>query len=139
MSSPIECHLSASTLALVPTLAPVPALTGLALLAHLPWYWLLPAAAVTQGVFWQCRPTNPPAPLLRWRDDRLVLLDPDAPHQAETYRWTGRGRRTAWYLRLELAAPDGRRWPLMIWRDSLSEASWRALNAQYRILEGQAR
>lgn len=138
MFSPIECPLRPSRLAWLVTWLPVPLLSVLAWLAARPPLWILLPALVVQFALWRIRPPNPPAQLLRWQHDRLSLFDAD--HQAERFRWNGLGRRSACYIRLQLETEAGaERSVLMLWRDSLSDASWRALNAYYRVIASQVR
>lgn len=113
-------------------LVPAPTLALLLLLAQRPAWLSLATAAVIQLTLWQIRALNPPAQQLRWQGDRLTLFDADL--HAEEYRWTGGGRRSACYVRLLLEQePLMLQRTLMIWRDSLDDPSWRALNAYFRI------
>jgi hypothetical protein len=71
---------------------------------------------------------------LRWSGSDVVLFEYRSPVLAERYAWSGRGRRNSLYLRLVLACEQtGQRRTLMIWRDSVSDPSWRSLNAWFRI------
>jgi hypothetical protein len=71
---------------------------------------------------------------LRWTGSDVVLFEHDSSATAERYVWSGKGRRNSMYLRLALACDQtGQRRDLMIWRDSVSDPSWRSLNAWFRI------
>ena len=132
MFSPIECRLRPSRLAWLVVLVPAPTVALLVILAQRPWWLSLATAAAVQLALWQTRPLNPPADQLRWQGDRLTLFNADL--HAEEYRWTGRGRRSGCYLRLHLEQePLALQRTLMIWRDSVDDPSWRALNAYFRI------
>lgn len=129
---PIECRLRPSRLALFLTYAPIGGLVLLAFAAGVPLVWLGPMALVTTFSLWRLKLGTEPWVYLRWHAARLTLFHGPTPTEAETFAWTGRGRRNAWYLRMELESDDGR-YTLMIWRDSVTDASWRALNACYRV------
>lgn len=132
MFSPIECRLRPSRLAWLVVLIPAPSLALLLVLAQRPWWLSVLAAAVVQLALWQTRPINPPADRLRWQGDRLTLFDLEL--NAESYLWTGRGRRSACYLRLQLEQEStSLQHSLMLWRDSVDDPGWRALNAYFRI------
>lgn len=71
---------------------------------------------------------------LRWTGTDVVLFEHGNPAPAERYVWSGKGRRNSLYVRLALACDQsGQRRDLMIWRDSVSDPSWRSLNAWFRI------
>lgn len=129
---PIECRLQRSRLALLVTYAPVGGLVTLAFAAGVPLVWLGPMAMVTLFLLWRLKLGTEPWVYLRWHADRLTLFPGLTPSEADAFVWTGQGRRNAWYLRMELESDNGR-YTLMIWRDSVTDASWRALNACYRV------
>lgn len=132
MFSLIECRLRPSRLAWLVVLVPAPTVALLTVLAQHPWWLSLATAAAVQLALWQSRPLNPPAHQLRWQGARVTLFDRE--RRAEEYRWSGRGRRSACYVRLHLVQePLLLQRSLMIWRDSVDDASWRALNAYFRI------
>lgn len=136
MFSPIECRLRPSRLAQVVIWLPAPLVALIALAADRPLWLTVLAAAVLQWVLWQTRPANPPAQQLRWQGADLVLFD--AERNAERWLWTGQGRRSASYLRLLLIdETTAMKRSLMLWRDSLDDPSWRALNAYFRIHSAQ--
>lgn len=117
---------------------PAPVLALIAIIAHRPMALTLAAAAVVQLALWVSRPANPPAQRLRWDGDRILLFTTDT--QADEYRWSGRGRRSAAYIRLPLVQEStGLSLTLMLWRDSLDDSSWRTLNAYFRVHEAAVR
>ncbi|PTY38927.1 hypothetical protein BGP77_09220 [Saccharospirillum sp. MSK14-1] len=121
-----------SRLAWLVVWVPAPTAAFLAMLAHRPIGLSLAIAAAVQWALWHIRPQNPPAQQLRWQGDRLTLFD--AQLHGDEYLWNGRGRRSACYLRLHLKQENqGLNRVLMIWRDSVDDPSWRALNAYFRI------
>lgn len=50
--------------------------------------------------------------------------------------WHGEGRRSHAFLQWQLYDDEGQVTTLQLWRDAVSEPSWRALNMAYRV--GQA-
>lgn len=132
MFNPIECRVRPSRLARILTFAPPPVGAGLAMAAGVPPTWTLALTAVTAVSLWRWQRQDATPVYLRWWAERVTLYFDADLTEAEEYDWTGRGRRNARYLRLQLSNETGRR-DLMIWRDSVSDASWRALNACYRV------
>ncbi len=96
--------------------------------------WLLPALAVTLYVLWQTHRQEQAPAYLRWQGDQLRLFDePSLTGSSHRYQWNGRGRRNRLYIRLELLNDESLRHDLVIWRDSVTDANWRSLNAAYRV------
>lgn len=96
--------------------------------------WLLPALAVTLYVVWQTHRQEREPAYLRWQGDQLRLFDePNLTSASDGYQWNGRGRRNRLYIRLELLNEESLRHDLVIWRDSVTDANWRSLNAAYRV------
>ncbi len=78
--------------------------------------------------------SEPQPVYLRWAGADLWVYDQLASTAGERYQWRGRGRRNALYVRFELACVEtGYRRELMVWRDSVTDPSWRSLNAWFRI------
>lgn len=97
--------------------------------------WLLGVLAVVSGTILVCVARSEPQPVyMRWVGADLWVYDQMASSAAEHYRWRGLGRRNGLYVRFELVcANTGYRRELMVWRDSVTEPSWRSLNAWFRI------
>lgn len=133
MFNPIECRLTPSRLAPGLTFGPVVLLGVLGWFAGVDPVWLLSALAVTLYVLRHSHCLEPPIRYLRWHGDRVVLYTDFDLSDPEPYQWTGRGRRNSLYIRLELLTETRERRDQTIWRDSVSDASWRALNAAYRV------
>jgi len=53
----------------------------------------------------------------------------------ERFQWHGEGRLSHAFMQLELSQDDGQRLTLTIWQDSVSAASWRALNMGFRVMQ----
>jgi len=53
----------------------------------------------------------------------------------ETFQWQGEGRLSHAFVCLELIREDGQGLTLIVWHDSVSSASWRALNMAFRVLQ----
>ncbi|HET8903087.1 MAG TPA: protein YgfX [Saccharospirillum sp.] len=134
MSSPIECQLQPSRLRWLMMSAPLATCLILLGFSTLP-LWFLSALAVVLGVALVHSIRAEPQPgYLRWAGADVWLYDQLTSAAAEQYQWHGGGRRNALYVRLALTCVDtGYRRDLMIWRDSVSDPSWRSLNAWFRI------
>jgi len=131
--NPIECRLTSSRLSAAVTFGPLVLLGVLGWSAGVEPVWLVPAWVVTFYVLWYNQGLEPPVRYLRWHGERVILYtDPDLT-DPEPYQWTGRGRRNLLYIRLELFSETRERHDQMIWRDTVTDASWRALNAAYRV------
>lgn len=133
MSVPIECRLRPSRLGQGLLWLPLVALAVLAVAAGVPLVWVAPLAGVIGVSLWRLRLGQGDWGYLRWQGSHLTLYRGASQTNAETYDWLGRGRRNAWYLRLDLHDQYAGRYDLVIWRDSVTDASWRALNACYRV------
>ncbi|WP_394169088.1 hypothetical protein [Saccharospirillum alexandrii] len=134
MSNPIECRLQPSRLRWLMMSAPLVLCLLLLGFSALP-LWSLGALALVLGLCLVVAVRSEPPPVyLRWMGADLWLYEQMAPSGAERYLWRGRGRRNALYVRFELECADtGNRRDLMIWRDSVTDPSWRSLNAWFRI------
>lgn len=134
MSNPIECRLQPSRLRWLMMSAPLVLCLLLLGFSALP-VWLLGALAVASGLCLVVAVRAEPLPVyLRWVGADLWLYEQLSSTGAERCVWHGRGRRNALYVRFELeCAETGNRRELMIWRDSVTDPSWRSLNAWFRI------
>lgn len=133
MFSPIECRLKPSRLSQVIVVGPVILMGVLAGFNGLHLVWLVPALGVTLYTLRHSQQLDYAPAYLRWQGERVLLAtDPDRP-VFEPYRWSGRGRRNTLYVDLELMSQDNERYDARIWRDSVTDASWRALNAAFRV------
>ena len=114
--------------------APLAAAWGLLWFGALP-VWVLVVLAVAVVSAWATMTLAGPQPVyLRWSGADMWLFDRLEGASAEHYWWHGEGRRNRLYLRMPLTcAETGDRHDLMIWRDSVSDPSWRSLNAWFRI------
>lgn len=73
---------------------------------------------------------------VRFSKGQVVLWEQD---QRQVWHWQGEGRRGQFYLDLALTRDsDDGHYRLRIWRDSVSDSSWRALNAYIRVFQSQA-
>jgi hypothetical protein len=79
-----------------------------------------------------------------YRAQRIRLTPDDvrlwSDRGVDTFQWQGEGRLSHAFIRFELIRDDGQGLSLVLWRDSVSSASWRALNMAFRVLQpGQVR
>ncbi|MEX0624257.1 protein YgfX [Saccharospirillum sp.] len=134
MSNPIECQLQPSRLRWLMMSAPPVICLILLGFSALP-LWFLGALTLVLGVVLVHGILAEPQPrYLRWAGADVWLYDQLTSAKAEQYQWQGGGRRNALYIRLALICVDtGYRRDLMIWRDSVTDPSWRSLNAWFRI------
>jgi hypothetical protein len=51
------------------------------------------------------------------------------------FRWQGDGRISSLFLVFQLQNDEGERLTLVVWRDSLTDASWRAMNMAFRVAQ----
>lgn len=54
---------------------------------------------------------------------------------SESYVWQGQGRLSHAFIRFELVDSNDSKYGLVIWKDSLSDVSWRALNMAFRVIQ----
>jgi hypothetical protein len=66
---------------------------------------------------------------IQWQDETLVLKTGTA---SETLTWTGYGRRSFAFIRLEIL-DHGKRRQFVVWKDQVTDASWRALNMAFLV------
>jgi len=52
----------------------------------------------------------------------------------EKFDWRGEGRLSHAYIRFDLIDAEMNKMTLLIWKDSVSPVSWRALNMAYRVI-----
>ncbi len=93
-------------------------------------FWLLIPWAMY--CFWQGE-----CDFLRIRIHKSELLCWDSTGVLHRFEWHGEGRSTTYYLKFEITNENDQATDLVIWRDSVSDASWRALNMAYRVLSNQ--
>ena len=70
---------------------------------------------------------------LLFEAETLVVWDVD--NQRHSYEWQGEGRRSSFFVYFQLLSQQeaNERLDLIIWRDSVSDSSWRALNMAYLV------
>lgn len=66
----------------------------------------------------------------------VMLWQQDQP---KAWRWTGEGRLSHAFVEWQLYDEDQLTLDLRIWKDSVSEPSWRALNMAFRVNQTGAR
>jgi len=71
---------------------------------------------------------------------KRIRLAPDqvqlwSDRGVETFQWQGKGRLSHAFIRFELIREDAQELTLILWHDSVSPASWRALNMAFRVLQ----
>lgn len=63
----------------------------------------------------------------------------DTSDEKQEFHWQGEGRISSLFLSFQLHNEAGEKLKLVIWRDSLSDASWRAMNMAFRVAQPSLR
>lgn len=131
VSSLIECQLGPSRWAKATHYSVIPILMAFAALAGADILWVLLGGLAATIAAYGLEKTAPRYTRLRWQGDQLRLYT-DGDEEGELFVWRGKGRRRPMSIRFDLSGEDGSH-RLVIWRDSVTGASWRALHAGFRI------
>lgn len=131
VSNLIECQLGSSRWALVTQYGVIPILMAFAALAGVAWLWVLLGGLAAVVAAYGLEKTQPRYSRLHWQGEQLRLFT-EGDDQGEVFIWRGKGRRRPMSIRFDLDGEDGSH-RLVIWRDAVSDASWRALHAGFRI------
>lgn len=131
VSNLIECQLKPSRWAQVTHYSVIPIIMVFAALADVAIPWVLLGGLAAAVAAYGLEKTQPRYTHLRWQGDQLTLYTAD-DDAGEVFVWRGKGRRRPMSIRFDLIGDDGSH-RLVIWRDSVTDASWRALHAAFRI------
>lgn len=71
---------------------------------------------------------------LSWFGHQLIFTENDVETD---FQWTGRGRRSTLFILWQLTGPNGIERQL-VWKDQVSDSSWRALNMAFTVWQSQA-
>lgn len=130
-SNLIECQLGTSRWAQLTHYTVIPILMAFAALAGVALFWVLLGGLAAGIAAYGLERSQPRYTRLRWQGEQVWLYTAD-DDVGDAYTWRGRGRRRPMSIRFDLVGEDGSH-RLVIWRDSVSDASWRALHAAFRI------
>ncbi|WP_196158363.1 hypothetical protein [Reinekea sp. G2M2-21] len=97
--------------------------------------FLLPLWLLLGWLFWHVRRSEFDANYIRVESERVVLWQDDCASQ---WQWRGVGRLSHAFIEWELWSDTEERLPFRIWRDSVSDPSWRALNMCFRVMQRHA-
>ena len=108
---------------------------ALLFLIHAPWFAYLLWLSCGWVVFhiYQCELSVTSIRV----DGELVSLWVD--EQCSHWVWHGRGRLSHAFIEMILVSDESQSYRLRLWRDAVSEPSWRALNMAYRVNVTHAR
>ncbi|MHA7881446.1 MAG: hypothetical protein ACX931_16770 [Saccharospirillum sp.] len=107
----------------------LPILMALAALGGVAWPWIILGGLAGGAAAYGLAQTQPRYTRLSWQGSQLTLYGDEAE---DAFTWQGKGRRSPVSIRFDLTGEAGS-YRLVIWRDSVSDASWRALQAAFRI------
>ncbi|MEJ2074895.1 MAG: hypothetical protein P8X79_15685 [Reinekea sp.] len=110
----------------------LPLLLSLLTLFLFGFYLFLPVVALAGGWVWfNLNRDELLVQHLRFDGERVVLWLHEGERQS--YQWRGEGWRTPLFLRWNLVDDQGLKLAFYLWKDSVSEPSWRALNMAFRV------
>jgi hypothetical protein len=66
---------------------------------------------------------------IQWQEDEVRLVTGTRNYKLS---WTGHGRLSFAFIKLEIQGEAGKK-ALVIWKDQVSDASWRALNMAFSV------
>jgi hypothetical protein len=72
---------------------------------------------------------------LQWQCSEIRLIpvsENNESSETNKWMWAGHGRQSFAFIKLELQGEAGKK-SLVIWKDQVSEASWRALNMAFSV------
>ena len=75
-----------------------------------------------------------PISRLSWQMDKLTF---GFKHDESEWQWTGRGRRSSQFILWHLKSEQGKE-RFVVWKDQVSDSSWRALNMAFTVWQSQA-
>ncbi len=99
-------------------------------------YALLVPVIIVVGlwVWFSHSKSEPEFQYIRFSGDLITLWYDD--NNRQTFMWSGQGWRNPFFIRWTLLDDEGLQLTCYIWKDSVSNASWRALNMAYRVQGG---
>lgn len=92
--------------------------------------WLVASVALRSNVLSEIQPTR-----FRLKGDGVSLWCDD---QKSDWQWLGEGRCSHAFIQWNLHDEQGQSFRLRIWKDSVTDASWRALHMAYRVNQSAA-
>ena len=131
----VECAIRPSRLRFVYASIPLIAGVLLGLLLALPLWTALLWLGVGY-LFWSHSRSQYAPEYLRFYGEDLIIWQDNAPMALQ---WHGNGRRSHAFIQWQLLDTQGQSLTLRVWRDSVSDASWRALNMAFRVALPSAR
>ena len=93
--------------------------------------WLVIAAVGGGWLWWQITKSELDYRYWRCAGERVQLWP--AEEHPQTFQWFGKGWRTPLFIRWTLVSEEGLVLQFYLWRDAVSEASWRAANMAFRV------
>jgi hypothetical protein len=131
----VECSVSPSKLRLLAMVLPI--IAGAMLLYFLGSLWLSLAFLVAmlvmvKPVLLECHQPD----RLRFNSSSFMCW---TQQELEHWHWEGNGRLSHAFVQFDLANDANEVWRLRIWKDSVTEPSWRALNMAYRVNQNAAK
>lgn len=131
VSNLIECQLGPSRWAQLTHYSVIPILMAFAALAGVALFWVLLGGLAAAVAAYGLERSQPRYTRLRWQGEQMTLYTAD-DDTGDVFIWRGKGRCRPMSIRFDLSGENGSH-RLVIWRDSVSDASWRALHAAFRI------
>ncbi|TCS39799.1 protein YgfX [Reinekea marinisedimentorum] len=95
--------------------------------------WLTLSWVLLVWVIYASRRSEEDINRVTFEADYFALWNPQGEKQE--YRWQGEGRLSSLFISFQLHNEACEALKLIIWRDSLSDASWRALNMAFRVAQ----
>ncbi|EAR10323.1 protein YgfX [Reinekea blandensis] len=131
----VECTIRPSRLRFVYASVPLIAGVLLGLVLALP-VWTALLWLILGYLLWAHSRSYFEPEYLRFYGEDLTIWQNNAPI---VLQWQGHGRRSHAFIQWRLLDTQGQTLTLRIWRDSVSDASWRALNMAFRVALPSAR
>lgn len=97
------------------------------------WAYLLPLLAMTWIA--PILQSQPEPQYLRFHGAEMVLTEGE---QTSLWQWRGQGGLSSLFVEFHLFNENDEKLTFRVWRDSLSNASWRALNMAFRVNQSHA-